>query len=103
MTVLGDALERWEAVKQEHVRDDQRVPGPRPSEVTDIETLVRLVPPGVDALELWVFAEAHIDAILRDLKRAGQLRGANRKALRATLFAAWLDGAGLGLHYGAQT
>jgi hypothetical protein len=94
---LFDTMERYNARKLEHLTQAQRAPSPRDTGADDRDVMGQLlVGAGIDGEEALTAAGVAADAILRDLARAGQLRGAKRPVLRAVLVAAWVDGLGTG-------
>jgi hypothetical protein len=106
MPGLAHAISRYNARKQEHLEPSQTIPtgrsydgSPRP-DVDEDGTLARLIDgTGVTGPEAAAGALYVVTAVMRQIRRAGILRAAKQDALRAVLFAVWLDGLTTGLMY----
>lgn len=99
MGQLRDAVDRYNTIKHEHVRDEQRDISDRTAGTNDCATLnACLHGTGIDGREAMDEGARVVDAVFRDCRRAGKLRAAKRGELRALIFAVWIDGVGVGLH-----
>lgn len=97
--LLQDAYERFNTKKHEHITDIQRDMSLRKADAGDIATLdACLTGTGVGGVEAMAQGARVVDAVERDLKRAGKMRGVKRGDLRALVFSVWCDGLGAGLH-----
>lgn len=100
MPGLAHAISRYDDRKREHLTPAQTRPGGRRFEVDDGATLDRLMTgTGVDGPEAAAGAAFVVAAAMKQVRRAGILRGAKQDDLRALLFALWLDGLTTGLIY----
>jgi hypothetical protein len=99
---IFETMRIYNTLKAEHTTPASRKPrdGRTAVDVEVEKALTYLLPPGsVDIAEVLLAVHENVEALMRDLRRAGQLRGANQTHLRGAISTAWLDGLGVGLHH----
>lgn len=98
---LARSLDAYNAIKHEHVTDRHRQPG-NDSIWNDDDTAMldaMFASSGIAPEVAAACAIAMVESMMREVRRAGVLRAANQRHLRALLFSTWLDGLGLGLYH----
>lgn len=101
---LARSLTAYNALKQEHITQRQAQPGlPRDWQDDDTALLSAMFgSSGVDSDVVATCGVLMVDVMMHQIRRAGILRAANQRQLRALLFSAWIDGLGLGLYHGTH-